>query len=89
MDLEKIIDDLLEELRPLKFSAPVTHVYNPLEYAAEAYLAYLNAFFRTAQGNHTSGYEPRALGYGTDRCALRGDRCGKRLAGHSCQGRSS
>ena len=28
-----IIDDLLDELKPLGFGAPVSHVYNPLEYA--------------------------------------------------------
>ena len=27
---EAIIDDLLDELKPLRFESPVSHVYNPL-----------------------------------------------------------
>ena len=42
--LEKITDDLIEALRSLKFSAPVTHVYNPLEYAREPYSKYLQRY---------------------------------------------
>lgn len=38
---------LCDELRPLKFSAPITHVYNPLEYAWAAQEMYLQRF---AQG---------------------------------------
>jgi single-strand selective monofunctional uracil DNA glycosylase len=44
MDLETITDDLLQELHPLKFSAPVTHVYNPLEYARAPYTEYLRRY---------------------------------------------
>ena len=44
MDLEKITDELLVALRPLKFSAPVTHVYNPLEYARKPYSMYLRRY---------------------------------------------
>lgn len=32
--------DLVSQLRPLRFGPPVTHVYNPLEYAREAYRQY-------------------------------------------------
>ena len=32
-----IMADLVDQLRPLRFGPPVTHVYNPLEYAGEAY----------------------------------------------------
>jgi single-strand selective monofunctional uracil DNA glycosylase len=38
--LESIMTDLVNQLRPLRFGPPVTHVYNPLEYAGEAYRQY-------------------------------------------------
>lgn len=44
MSLSKITDDLLEDLRPLRFGPPVTHVYNPFEYAKEAYTLYLQLY---------------------------------------------
>jgi single-strand selective monofunctional uracil DNA glycosylase len=47
MKLNAVIDDLLEDLRPLQFSAPVTHVYNPLEYARKAYDHYLKRYARS------------------------------------------
>ena len=36
--------ELREALRSLTFSAPVTHVYNPLDYAWEAHAAYVRKF---------------------------------------------
>jgi single-strand selective monofunctional uracil DNA glycosylase len=42
--LEVIIDDLLDELKPLRFTAPVSHVYNPLEYARAPYSGYLQRY---------------------------------------------
>lgn len=36
------IDDLNEALAPLRFSEPVSHVYNPLVYARSGYEAYLD-----------------------------------------------
>ena len=44
MRLEKISNDLLEDLRPLDFGPPVTHVYNPFEYARDAYSLYLRRY---------------------------------------------
>jgi single-strand selective monofunctional uracil DNA glycosylase len=44
MGLNTIIDDLLEDLRPLRFTPPVAYVYNPLEYAKEAYELYLRLY---------------------------------------------
>ena len=44
MGLNTIIDDLLEDLRPLRFTPPVAYVYNPLEYAKEAYGLYLQRY---------------------------------------------
>ena len=41
MIMDDITDALLDELRPLCFSRPITHVYNPLEYARAAYTRYL------------------------------------------------
>ena len=35
--LAAITDRLLSELHPLRFGAPVTHVYNPLLYARAPY----------------------------------------------------
>jgi len=39
-----ISDQLTAELRPLGFSPPVTHVYNPLEYARAPHARYLELF---------------------------------------------
>ena len=35
--LEAIDSDLVQDLRPLKFGSPISHVYNPLEYARKAH----------------------------------------------------
>jgi len=42
--LAVIARELCEQLRSLEFSAPVTHVYNPLEYAWESHRTYLEKF---------------------------------------------
>ena len=39
--LISITNKLSEKISPLKFSEPVTHVYNPLEYASETVENYL------------------------------------------------
>jgi single-strand selective monofunctional uracil DNA glycosylase len=44
MDLYSSTDTLLAELRPLRFGPPVTHVYNPLEYARKSYDRYLDLY---------------------------------------------
>jgi single-strand selective monofunctional uracil DNA glycosylase len=44
MILDEITDDLLDQLRPLRFYPPTTHVYNPLEYARAAYTRYLTLY---------------------------------------------
>ncbi len=44
MDLKVITDALIEDLRALRFAPPVTHVYNPLEYAREPYDRYLSRY---------------------------------------------
>jgi single-strand selective monofunctional uracil DNA glycosylase len=42
--LERITAELLREVRGLRFAAPVSHVYNPLDYAREAHRQYLRRF---------------------------------------------
>lgn len=44
MNLNSINNALIEALRPLRFSPPVTHVYNPLEYARNPYELYLKRY---------------------------------------------
>jgi single-strand selective monofunctional uracil DNA glycosylase len=44
MSLLRISDDLAAELGGLHFSPPVTHVYNPLEYARAPYRQYLGRY---------------------------------------------
>jgi single-strand selective monofunctional uracil DNA glycosylase len=44
MTLDRITDELIHSLKNLRFTAPVTHVYNPLEYAREPYRHYLQRF---------------------------------------------
>jgi single-strand selective monofunctional uracil DNA glycosylase len=44
MNLDDINDALLKELKKLRFGPPVTHVYNPLEYARKAYDIYLQRY---------------------------------------------
>lgn len=41
MDLMQIAEKLVQELKPLVFRDPVTHVYNPLEYAGDAHREYV------------------------------------------------
>ena len=47
MNLNDIFDDLINDLRPLCFGPPVTHVYNPLEYARKAHNLYLKRYSPT------------------------------------------
>lgn len=44
MSLKHITDDLVAALSGLQFEPPVTHVYNPLQYARSAWDAYCNAY---------------------------------------------
>ena len=45
-DLLSVADALTRRLRSLRFADPVTHVYNPLEYAREGYARYIERFGR-------------------------------------------
>ena len=62
MDLETITDDLLDELRPLKFKPPVTHVYNPLEYARAPYAEYLRRYAKAPKEIVLIGMNPGPWG---------------------------
>ena len=42
--LESIVDTLVEEVRDLEFGPPMTHVYDPMEYAREPHHDYLRRF---------------------------------------------
>ena len=42
--LKKITDELVSKLDGLSFSAPVTHVYNPLVYAREPWDCYCDLY---------------------------------------------
>lgn len=44
MDLYAITDLIVDELRPLTFDPPITHVYNPLEYARRSHERYLQLY---------------------------------------------
>ncbi len=44
MNLQRVTTALIQDLRPLRFGPPVTHVYNPLEYAGKPYRKYLKLY---------------------------------------------
>jgi single-strand selective monofunctional uracil DNA glycosylase len=62
MDFEEIVDELLKELQPLKFGAPVTHVYNPLEYARAPYSMYLRRYANSPKEIVLIGMNPGPWG---------------------------
>ena len=53
---------LCAEIRPLSFSAPVTHVYNPLEYAQAAYFDYLRRYADSTKRIVYLGMNPGPFG---------------------------
>jgi len=59
---EAIIDDLLVELEPLRFDAPVSHVYNPLVYARASYLKYLQLYAESPREIVLIGMNPGPWG---------------------------
>jgi single-strand selective monofunctional uracil DNA glycosylase len=62
MDHPTIINNLLEAVRPLTFGPPVTHVYNPLDYAREPYDLYLDRFGQPAKEVILLGMNPGPFG---------------------------
>ncbi|MFZ5571071.1 MAG: uracil-DNA glycosylase family protein [Thermodesulfobacteriota bacterium] len=59
---DRIIRDLLKALRPLAFPLPVTHVYNPLEYAAAPHRLYLERYGRPVKEVVLLGMNPGPWG---------------------------
>lgn len=62
MQLDKITDDLIKDMRSLNFGPPVTHVYNPLEYARQPYNQYLHRFAKPSQEVVLLGMNPGPWG---------------------------
>jgi single-strand selective monofunctional uracil DNA glycosylase len=60
--LESIANDLVKALRPLKFGPPITHVYNPLEYARESLMQYHAKFATTPKEVVFLGMNPGPWG---------------------------
>jgi single-strand selective monofunctional uracil DNA glycosylase len=60
--LNRIVKRLLQDLRPLRFGAPVSHVYNPLEYAGEGYRLYLKSYARSGAEAVLVGMNPGPWG---------------------------
>ena len=57
-----VLDPLVEELRSLRFGPPVTHVYNPLEYARKPYEMYWNRYGRQPKEVVLLGMNPGPWG---------------------------
>ncbi|MFP4031648.1 MAG: uracil-DNA glycosylase family protein [Desulfococcaceae bacterium] len=62
MPFSKLIDDWLEELEPLQFGPPVTHVYNPLGYARQPHDRYLERYGRPPKSIVLLGMNPGPWG---------------------------
>jgi len=62
MSAAPIIDELIEDLRPLRFGPPVTHVYNPLEYAREPFDRYLERYGKGRREVLLLGMNPGPFG---------------------------
>ena len=60
--LESIIIDMNNGLRRLKFTTPVTHVYNPLEYAQKPLMQYYTKFASTPKEIIFLGMNPGPWG---------------------------
>ena len=62
MNLLSIADELTNDLRPLRFGFPVTHVYNPLEYARAPHAQYLRRYGRRPREIILIGMNPGPWG---------------------------
>ncbi len=60
--LESIIADLIAELAPLRFGSPISHVYNPLEYALGSLKQYHAKFASTPKEIVFLGMNPGPWG---------------------------
>lgn len=62
MDLLRASDELCREIARLRFGPPVTHIYNPLEYARESYAEYLRRFGQAPKQAVFLGMNPGPFG---------------------------
>ena len=62
MNIEEITDRLLAELKPMRFSQPVTHVYNPLIYARHTYHQYFSLYGKKPKEILLIGMNPGPYG---------------------------
>jgi single-strand selective monofunctional uracil DNA glycosylase len=62
MSIKEITDHLLDELSPLKFGLPVTHVYNPLLYARQSYDTYFSLYGKSPKEVLLVGMNPGPFG---------------------------
>lgn len=60
--MDRIVDTLLKELDTLHFGPPVSHVYNPLIYARDAYTQYCRRFGRPPKEIILLGMNPGPWG---------------------------
>ena len=71
LELKNITDQLVHDLSGLKFGPPVTHVYQPLEYARASWDLYCSKY---GQGNRRVilvGMNPGPFGMASSWCLLR------------------
>lgn len=61
-DLISAADSLRQTLRPLTFSAPVSHVYNPLDYAWQPHTAFIHRYGNTPKRILLLGMNPGPFG---------------------------
>lgn len=61
-DLTQIADELAREVSELRFGPPVSHVYNPLEYAREPHHAYLRRYGKAPKEVLLMGMNPGPWG---------------------------
>ena len=62
MQQQTIIDSLVKDLSSLKFGPPVSHVYNPLDYARQAYEAYWERYTKAPKEIILLGMNPGPWG---------------------------
>jgi single-strand selective monofunctional uracil DNA glycosylase len=60
--LKQACEQLCAELAPLEFAPPVTHVYNPMVYARDAYFDYLRRYASTPKRILYIGMNPGPFG---------------------------
>ncbi|GBC61265.1 single-stranded DNA-binding protein [Desulfonema ishimotonii] len=62
MTIDNTIDALVRELSPLRFGPPVSHVYNPLEYARKSHDLYLHQYGKSPKTAVLMGMNPGPWG---------------------------